>query len=181
MKKKKILLLSDDLRMHSGVATMSRELVLGTLHHYDWVQLAGAVKHPEGGKVVDMCDASNKMTGLTDSYLKLYPVDGYGNEEILFGVIGAEKPDVILHFTDPRYWTWLYLIENQIRSKIPLTYLDIWDDLPYPMWNKPFYKSCDALFAISKQTDNLNKWVLGPEYCTSIHGDFDKEGKIVCQ
>jgi hypothetical protein len=181
MKKKKILLLSDDLRMHSGVATMSRELVLGTLHHYDWVQIAGAIKHPEGGKVVDMCDASNKMTGLKDAYLKLYPVDGYGNEETLFGVIGAEKPDAILHFTDPRYWAWLYLIENQIRSKIPLTYLDIWDDLPYPMWNRPFYKSCDALFAISKQTDNLNKWVLGPEFCTSIQGDFDKEGKIICQ
>ena len=46
MKKKKILLLSDDLRMHSGVATMSRELVTGTLHHYDWVQMAGAIKHP---------------------------------------------------------------------------------------------------------------------------------------
>ena len=73
----------------------------------------------------------------------------------------------------------LYAIENQIRSKIPLTYLDTWDDLPYPMWNKPFYKSCDALFAISKQTDNINKWVLGPENCTSIHGDFDKDGNII--
>jgi hypothetical protein len=29
-KKKKILLLSDDLRMHSGIATMSREFVMGT-------------------------------------------------------------------------------------------------------------------------------------------------------
>jgi hypothetical protein len=180
-KKKKILLLSDDLRMHSGVATMSRELVTGTLHHYDWVQMAGAIKHPEQGKVVDMCDASNRLTGLKDCYLKLYPVDGYGNEEILFNVMAVEKPDAILHFTDPRFWTWLYLIEHQLRSKIPLTYLDIWDDLPYPMWNKPFYKSCDALFAISKQTDNINKWVLGPENCTSIHGDFDKEGKIICQ
>ena len=36
-KKKKILLLSDDLRMHSGIATMSREFVIGTAHEYDWV------------------------------------------------------------------------------------------------------------------------------------------------
>ena len=36
MAKKKILLLSDDLRMHSGVSTMSRELVVGSVHHYDW-------------------------------------------------------------------------------------------------------------------------------------------------
>ena len=42
--KKKILLLSDDLRMSSGVGTMSREFVLGTLEHFDWVQLAGAMK-----------------------------------------------------------------------------------------------------------------------------------------
>jgi hypothetical protein len=179
MKKKKILLLSDDLRMHSGVATMSRELVLGTLHHYDWVQIAGAIKHPEQGKIVDMKEACDKLNGRNDNYLKLYPVDGYGDEEILYQIMALEKPDAIMHFTDPRFWGWLYNIEHQIRSKIPLTYLDIWDDLPYPMWNKPFYKSCDALFAISKQTDNINKWVLGPENCTSIYGDFDKEGNII--
>ena len=85
--KRKILLLSDDLRMHSGVATMSRELVLGTLHKYDWVQIAGAVKHPESGNVVDMSDACNKENGRTDNYLKLYPVDGYGNDEILYQII----------------------------------------------------------------------------------------------
>ena len=33
MAKKKILLMSDDLRMHSGIATMSREFVLGTVHN----------------------------------------------------------------------------------------------------------------------------------------------------
>ena len=35
--KKKILLLSDDLRMSSGVGTMSREIVMGTIDKYDWV------------------------------------------------------------------------------------------------------------------------------------------------
>ena len=47
----------------------------------------------------------------------------------------------IIHFTDPRFWGWLYAIERQIRSKIPLTYLNIWDDVPYPMYNKPYYES----------------------------------------
>ena len=55
--KKKILLMSDDLRMSSGVGTMSREIVMGTIDHYDWVQLGGAIKHPEDGKIVDMKDA----------------------------------------------------------------------------------------------------------------------------
>ena len=45
--KKKILLLSDDLRMSSGIATVSKELVTGTIDKYHWVQLAAAVKHPE--------------------------------------------------------------------------------------------------------------------------------------
>lgn len=165
--------------MHSGVATMSRELVLGTIHHFDWIQIAGAIKHPEAGKVIDMKEACDKLNGRNDNYLRLYPVDGYGNEDILFQIMNMEKPDAIMHFTDPRFWGWLYASENQIRQKIPLTYLDIWDDLPYPMWNKPFYKSCDALFAISKQTDNINKWVLGPELCTSVYGDFDSEGNII--
>ena len=49
-KRKKILLLSDDLRMHSGVATMSREIVVGTAHKYNWFQLGAALKHPEIGK-----------------------------------------------------------------------------------------------------------------------------------
>jgi len=167
-KKKKILLLSDDLRMHSGVATMSRELVFGTIHHYDWIQMAGSVQHPEKGKIVDMSQAINENFGLKDSYLRLFPVDGYGNEDALFAIISMEKPDAILHFTDPRYWGWLYALEKQIRNKIPLTYLDIWDDIPYPMWNRPFYESCDALFAISKQTDNINEQVLRTENCIRI-------------
>ena len=53
-KKKKILLLSDDLRMHSGIATVSKDIVMETLNEYDWVQIAGAIKHPDKGKVFDM-------------------------------------------------------------------------------------------------------------------------------
>jgi hypothetical protein len=166
--KKKILLLSDDLRMHSGIATMSRELVLGTIKHYDWIQIAGAVKHPDKGNIIDMCDAANKLHNTKDLYLKLYPVDGYGDADILFQILAIEKPDAIMHFTDPRFWGWLYAIEHQIRTKIPLTYLNIWDDLPYPMWNKPYYQSCDALFSISKQTFNINKQILGEENCIFV-------------
>ena len=56
-KKKKILLLSDDLRMHSGIATQSKEFVIGTLHKYDWVQIGGAIKHPDEGKIFDMSES----------------------------------------------------------------------------------------------------------------------------
>ena len=73
-KKKKILLLSDDLRMHSGVGTMSREIVFGTIDKYDWIQVGGAIKHPDNGKIVDMNHAVREETGVEDAKLTIYPV-----------------------------------------------------------------------------------------------------------
>ena len=83
MSKKKILLLSDDLRMHSGIATQSKEFVMGTLHKYDWVQLGGAVKHPEQGKVIDMSQAVQNDYVISDASLKIYPISVYGNPHII--------------------------------------------------------------------------------------------------
>ena len=157
MSKKKILLLSDDLRMSSGVGTVSKEFVLGTINHYDWVQLGGAIKHPDEGKIIDLSEDTQKMTGIKDAYLKVYCCSGYGNQEILRNVINIEKPDAIMHYTDPRFWMWLYQMEREVRSEIPIFYYNIWDDLPYPMWNQPFYESCDLLMNISKQTVNIVK------------------------
>ena len=155
MAKKKILLLSDDLRMSSGVGTMSREIVLGSIHHYDWVQVGGAIKHPDEGKFVDMNESVRKETGVKDASLKIIPVSGYGSPELLRHLITTEKPDAILHYTDPRFWEFLYNMEHEIRTEIPIFYYNIWDDLPYPMWNEPFYESCDLIMNISKQTVNI--------------------------
>ena len=155
MAKKKILLMSDDLRMSSGVGTMSREFVLGTLQHYDWVQIGGAIRHPEDGKIVDMNDAMRKQTGVENAYLKIYPISGYGNTDLLRAIIDMESVDAILHYTDPRFWGFLYQMEHEIRQEIPIFYYNIWDDLPYPMWNEPFYESCDLIMNISKQTHNI--------------------------
>src|SRR5210317_2359585 len=120
-KKKKILLLSDDLRMSSGVGTMSREIVLNTIDKYDWVQIGGAIKHPEEGKVFDISDDIRKESGVLDSYLKIYPTSGYGNPELLKQIMEIEKPDAILHYTDPRFWQWLYNMEHEIRQHIPIS------------------------------------------------------------
>ena len=152
MKKKKILLLSDDLRMTSGIATMSKEFVLGTLHKYDWVQLGAAIKHPELGKIVDINDDVRKRTGIEDANLKIIPYNGYGDIGVLRKLIAEEKPDAILHFTDPHYWQWLYDNEHEIRQHTPILFYHIWDDLPDPQYNRDFYESCDWLGCISKQT-----------------------------
>jgi|TARA_R100000030_G_scaffold83522_1_gene66474 glycosyltransferase involved in cell wall biosynthesis len=151
-RKKKILLLSDDLRMSSGVGTMSREIVLNTLDRYDWVQIGGAIKHPDEGKVVDMYQSLKDEYGIEDGYLKVYPVSGYGNPQILRQVMEIEKPDAILHYTDPRFWNWLYHMEHELRQEIPIFYYNIWDDWPAPKYNEFFYESCDLIMNISKQT-----------------------------
>ena len=153
--KKKILLLSDDLRMSSGVGTMSREIVMGTLDTFDWVQVGGAIKHPDNGKIVDMNQSVREETGIEDANLKIYPVDGYGSPELLRHLLSVEKPDAILHYTDPRFWGWLYQMEHEVRQSVPIYYYNIWDDLPYPRWNEPFYESCDLIMNISKQTHNI--------------------------
>ena len=160
MKKKKILLLSDDLRMHSGIATQSKEFVMGTLHKYDWVQLGGAVKHPEEGKIIDMSTAVQNEYNIEDGSLKIYPISGYGNPHVLRQVLEVEKPDAIMHFTDPRFWIWLYNMEHEIRQNIPIMYYNIWDDIPDPMWNTNYYRSSNMLMSISKQTYGINKRIL---------------------
>jgi glycosyltransferase involved in cell wall biosynthesis len=160
-KRKKILLLCDDLRMHSGIATMAREFVLGTSHVFNWAQIAGSVQHPDKGKIFNLDSATNEHAGITDGYTRLYPVDGYGNPDILKQIMSMEKPDAILHFTDPRFWGWLYQIEREIRQICPIGYYSIWDDVPYPMYNRAFYESCDWIGCISKQTKNIVENVLG--------------------
>jgi glycosyltransferase involved in cell wall biosynthesis len=159
--RKKILLICDDIRVHSGVATVARELVLNTAQHFNWINVGGAIQHPESGKRLDLSQDTNNTTGLTDASVVLYPTDGYGDAKLVRQLIQLEKPDAIFLITDPRYFIWLFQIENEIRKKMPIIYLNIWDDYPAPMYNRAYYESCDALLAISKQTKNINTLVLG--------------------
>ena len=159
--RKKILLISDDIRVHSGVATVAREMIINTCQHFNWVNLGGAIQHPEKGKRFDLSADTTQNSGVEDASVFLYPVDGYGNPELIRQIIQLEQPDAIMLITDPRYFDWLFAMENEIRKQIPIIYLNIWDDYPAPLYNKAYYESCDALLAISKQTKLINELVLG--------------------
>lgn len=159
--RKKILFLSDDIRFTSGISTMAKEIVLGTAHRFNWANVGAAIQHPEVGKKLDVCADTNKIAGIEDSSVYIYPTSGYGSPELVRQLMEIEKPDAIMFFTDPRYWIWLFQMENEVRRQVPMIYLNIWDDLPAPLYNKPFYESCDTLMAISKQTLNINRLVLG--------------------
>ena len=152
MAKKKVLLLSDDLRYTSGIATMSKEIILGTVDRFDWIQLGSGINHPQHGQVIDLNEDVRKRTGVEDANVKIYAYNSYGDIGMIRRLLEIEKPDAILHFTDPHYWFWLYDAEHEIRQQVPLLYYHIWDNIPDPLYNRDYYESCDWLGCISKLT-----------------------------
>lgn len=154
--------------MQSGVGTMSKEIVLQTCQHYNWFQIGAAISHPDAGKLLDLSIEASKETGVPDVDIKILPYNGYGDEGIIRQILDKEKIDAIMLFTDPRFFIWIFQMEHEIRQKVPILYYNIWDNLPYPYYNSPYYESCDGLFAISKQTLNINRVVLGEENCEII-------------
>jgi glycosyltransferase involved in cell wall biosynthesis len=153
--KKTIMLMSDDCRMTSGVGVMSLEIIRQTCHKYNWVQIGGAIKHPEEGQVFDCSDDLSEYTGVKDASLLIYPTSGYGNDEMVRHLMVNHNVAAIMIYTDPRFWKWLFDMSHEIRSQIPIFYYNIWDDLPFPMWNEPFYESVDLTLNITKQTWNI--------------------------
>jgi hypothetical protein len=115
--RKKILLITDDIRVHSGFAQIGREIVLHTCHKYNWIQIAGAINHPDKGKRMDISEDTGKKSGISDASVMIYPQDGYGTPDIVRELIDIEKPDAIFLITDPRYFIWLFQMENEIRKK----------------------------------------------------------------
>lgn len=163
-KRKTLLFLSDDLRMTSGIATMTKELILGTCHRFNYIHIGAAIEHPDKGKQIDLSSDITNLTGVPDVNVKLLPWSGYGDAGLVRDLILRYNPTGIVHFTDPRYWRWLYAIEHEIRQTCPLIYYTIWDNVgtpPYyegdPLYNKNYYESCDSLLCISKQTYGMIK------------------------
>lgn len=159
--RKTILFLADDMRLPSGIGTMTRELIVGNAHKYNFVHIGAAINHPDVGKILDISNDINKEVGIEDSSVLIYPYNGYGDPDIVRLLIQRHKVDGIVHFTDPRYWIWLYQMSAEIRQHVPIFYYHIWDDLPAPHYNRPYYESCDLLMGISKQSVNISRLVLG--------------------
>ena len=66
------------------------------------------------------------------------------------------------------FWGWLWEIEEEIRYHCPLIYYHVWDNYPYPTCNKKFYKSNDAIAAISKVTADIVQTVSPETTCRYI-------------
>ena len=151
MKKKiKVLVLADHPYSPSGVGTQTRYMVEGLLDtgEFSFICFGGAIKHN---------DYSPQKSDKYGDDLVIFPVDGYGTQESIRSIIRTEKPDMMWFMTDPRFFTWLWEIEDEIRPLIPMVYYHVWDNLPYPVFNKVWYDSSDAVVAISKVTHDIVK------------------------
>ena len=152
MKKTKIVVLSDHPLSPSGVGTQTRYMIEALLKtgRYKFVCLGGAVKHTNYNP--------SKVEPWGEDWL-IYPVDGYGTQEIIRSLMVKEKPDLLWFMTDPRFYSWLWEIENEIRPNIPMVYYHVWDNFPAPKFNAPFYESNDEVVCISKVTHEIVKTV----------------------
>lgn len=144
----KILMLGDSPFAPSGVGTQLRYICESLLEtgRFKITNLGGAVKHQ------DYRPQKTKEHG--DNWVVI-PVDGYGNPEMIRSAIRTERPDILFFMTDPRYWDWLWSIENEIRPHVPMVYYHVWDNYPYPQYNNKFYSSTDVVYSISKVTHDI--------------------------
>ena len=146
--KKTIFVLADHPFTPSGVGTQTRYFIETLLKtgRYSFVCFGGAIKH------------ENYQPMKTEEWgddLIIYPVNGYGNPDMVRSVLRNHKPDLLWFMTDPRFWSWLWSFDNEIRAQIPMVYHHVWDNKPYPFYNKPFYLSNDKIVCISKVTHDI--------------------------
>lgn len=164
MKKHKILMLSDHALSTSGVGCQSRFLIEGLLNKGCWSvkQFGAAVRH-DNYEVVQVNP---------DFVIK--PIDGFGNRQLLLETLATEQPDVLLIFTDPRFFIWLWEIEDEIRQVCPIAYWHVWDNKPTPSFNLPFYEGTDLINCHSYLTYEMVK-ELAPEKTNFVPHSLPEE------
>lgn len=153
-KKKTILVLADHPMAPSGVGTQTKYVITALLKtgRYKFICMGGAVKHQNY--------EPQTITGedWDEGDWVVHPVDGYGTADMIRSIIWTEKIDALWFMTDPRFYEWLWSVENEIRSIVPMIYYHVWDNYPVPKYNAKWYRSTDVIASISKVTyDIVNK------------------------
>lgn len=146
----KILTISDHPLSPSGVGTQTKYMIdhLLSTGRYQITSLGGAVKHK------DYRPQKTEQWG--DDWV-IVPVDAYANPEIVRSMLRQKQPDIVWFMTDPRFYGWLWDIENEVRKFSSMVYYHVWDNTPYPSYNRNAYLSNDKIVTISKVTDDIVK------------------------
>jgi len=138
-------MLSDHALSTSGVGCQSRFLINGLIDKGCWSvrQFGAAVKH------------ENYETVCINEDFIIKPIDGFGNRDLLLQTLATEKPDVLLIFTDPRFFIWLFEMEDEIHDVCPIAYWHVWDNYPAPEFNRALYDSTDLINCHSHMTYDI--------------------------
>lgn len=147
LQKKKVLVLSDHALSTSGVGTQTRHLLTGLIQKGGWSfrQFGAALKH------------ANYETIAVNEDLIIKPIDGFGDRNLLRVTLATEKPDAILIFTDPRFFTWLFEMEDEIHQVCPIAWWHVWDNHPAPEFNRYMYEATDLINCHSHLTYEICK------------------------
>ena len=107
----------------SGVGTQTKYFIEALIKTgmFQFVYLGGAIKHQDY--------SAQKIAPFEDDWTVI-PIDGYGDAQKIRSIIRNEKPDILWFMTDPRFYEWLWFIENEIRSVMPMVYYHVWDNHP---------------------------------------------------
>jgi glycosyltransferase involved in cell wall biosynthesis len=73
------------------------------------------------------------------------PIDGFGDRNLIRVALATEKPDILLIFTDPRFFTWLFEMEDEVHQVCPIAWWHVWDNYPIPNFNDPYYQATDLI------------------------------------
>ncbi len=140
-------MLSDHALSTSGVGCQSRFLINGLVKKGCWTvrQFGAAIKHE-----------NYDVVAVNDDFI-IKPIDGFGSREMLIQALVTEKPDVLFIFTDPRFFTWLWEISDEIKQVCPIAYWHVWDNAPFPEFNLSYYQSTDLINCHSHMTYELIK------------------------
>jgi len=146
--KKTILILSDHPLSPSGVGTQTKYFIEAMLAtgKYRFICMGGAIKHQNYQPI--------KVDPYGDDWV-IFPIDGYGSQDLIRNLLVSHKPDVLWFMTDPRFYGWLWEIENEVRDAVPMVYYHVWDNYPYPQFNRRWYESTDYVATISKVTSDI--------------------------
>ena len=164
----KIFTISDHPLSPSGVGTQTRYVIEAMLKtgKYEFVSFGGAIKHENHNP--------QKTEEWGEQWI-IWPVDGYGTPDMVRAMIHQQKPDMLWFMTDPRFYGWLWEIENEIRAHVPMVYYHVWDNYPYPKFNAPWYKSNDHIACISKLTHDVVQNVAPEIDCSYIPHAVDAD------
>ena len=140
----KLLAVTDDIRLPTGVGGQARKLLLGLFKtgRYEISQL--------GGSLIQQPAQPIDVQGI-----QVYPVHSYGNPQQLREVMSVTKPDIVFAFSDPRFFVYMFTMDNEIRRHSKFVFYHTWDNDPFPKYNLPWYAACDKITTLSKFSSEL--------------------------